>query len=553
MEDNKSLISNKKGDVAVRVDCLIEARYQLSAKGNDVIDMVTMQIKEDNNLRYEIKLNDYVNYYIDRESIKNNLSRDFESIVNMFRNRGVNIKTENGEAYYPWFSKIEYINSGKILVDLHPDMKYLLLSSKRGIYYDIKYTMNLTNEYAKKYYYCCKLFDTSNADKKSGWRIDKIDDLKRKLAVPKSYIENPSLFKQKVLEVAKYQINNYSDIVIEYQEKKTGNKTTHITTTIRKKSKDELQEVDSKILNVNFDKQAPKELDEPLRIVILRMAEPYCDIVKKGLENKYKGVEGEQLKNLKKEMAEILGMTVRNIDRYININYKLIDEFIEWFDKKFITLGIADEYSKQTLELQRKQYKKMKNNISKMEAYLCDELVELLRECKISYNAAEKYSKLTVENQLAYYNKIMKSINVVDVDYKEIDKGMPNKKEKLIIQPNFINDEVCSTEVVMDYIDKVKNIIKEITFKEISDKSAEEIYKCAINHKEYGTDPIGLINEVAEYAKTQKIDSNLVGWFKATTQNFERPIKSLKKDKFNSFEQRSYNFDDLEKKLLGWD
>ena len=38
--------------------------------------------------------------------------------------------------------------------------------------------------------------------------------------------------------------------------------------------------------------------------------------------------------------------------------------------------------------------------------------------------------------------------------------------------------------------------------------------------------------------------------YKKENKNYSTPVK---KDKFNDFEQRNYDFEELEKKLLGWD
>ena len=57
----------------------------------------------------------------------------------------------------------------------------------------------------------------------TGWRIDKIDDLKYKLGCPESY-KNYAIFKQKVLDMAFKEINKSGDIKFKYESIKKGRK-----------------------------------------------------------------------------------------------------------------------------------------------------------------------------------------------------------------------------------------------------------------------------------------------------------------------------------------
>ena len=117
-------------------------------------------------------------------------------------------------------------------------------------------------------------------------------------------------------------------------------------------------------------------------------------------------------------------------------------------------------------------------------------------------------------------------------------------------------DEVSITVVENiedDIIAEIRNIIKRVCNKDTTYKAANEIYKAASKHKEYANKTLELIEEVAHYSLTQNVKNGLVGWFKTTAENYEKPIKTAKQLKFNNFKGRDYDYDDLEKKLLGWD
>ena len=65
---------------------------------------------------------------------------------------------------------------------------------------------------------------------------------------------------------------------------------------------------------------------------------------------------------------------------------------------------------------------------------------------------------------------------------------------------------------------------------------------------------INIIKE--KYALSQKVSKigNIVGWMiKAIKEDYTIPKGKVKVGSFNDYEQRDYDFDALEKKLLGWD
>ena len=180
----------------------------------------------------------YVDDY--KKLIKTNTSniyRDFKKAVKSFeKSKGVNIKVENSkgdeeEIYFAWFSKIHYKDrEGKIEVNIDIDFKKILYEVKKKILYDISYPLNMKSSYSQRVYYYAKSYEDT------GWRLDCIDDLIRKLEAPTSY-NNFANFKKFVLEKAKEEINEISDIIYDYEPIKSGRKVTHIRSTIKSKNK----------------------------------------------------------------------------------------------------------------------------------------------------------------------------------------------------------------------------------------------------------------------------------------------------------------------------
>ena len=59
-------MENKKGGdlICKRPETIIEARFSLTKRQNDVLDMVFSSIEDDNKLRYEIDVVKYSNFII---------------------------------------------------------------------------------------------------------------------------------------------------------------------------------------------------------------------------------------------------------------------------------------------------------------------------------------------------------------------------------------------------------------------------------------------------------------------------------------------------------
>ena len=204
---------------AIRPDSLIEARHNLTAKENNIIDLVLNTIKDDAKYKYEIDIEKYKKIYNHGST---NIYRDLKNATDdIFENHNkfyIKDRLTGRERKFVWFSMIEYIpQKGKILFEVADTLKKMMLEMKKRIYYRIEYPINFKSLYSKRIYYMLKSFEDT------GWRIDKIDDLKYKLGCPESY-KNYAIFKQKVLDMAFKEINKSGDIKFKYEPIKKGRK-----------------------------------------------------------------------------------------------------------------------------------------------------------------------------------------------------------------------------------------------------------------------------------------------------------------------------------------
>lgn len=215
---------NKKGGdlICIRPDSIVEARFKLTKKQNDIMDMVFANINDDDKLEYEIDLRKYVELYNVKD--KSDIYGELKKAVKSFEGKGFRLtsKENDREDYFSWFSRISYLNGeGRIIVELGYTLKKLLLEVKRATFYNIQYSLNFNSIYSKRLYYYLKLYEDT------GIRIDNIDILRSKLECPKGY-KNFADFNRYVLTPAYEEINGNSDIEFEFERIKTGRKVTSI-------------------------------------------------------------------------------------------------------------------------------------------------------------------------------------------------------------------------------------------------------------------------------------------------------------------------------------
>lgn len=150
--------------------------------------------------------------------------------------------------------------------------------------------------------------------------------------------------------------------------------------------------------------------------------------------------------------------------------------------------------------------------------------------------------------------KAKKEINLqsdISFEFEEIKTGRKVTSLKFYIKSNVYDKAKKETAVSLEedkdlnYIDEVKLILDE----KITSLQAKQIYDAAKGN-------IDLIKEMykrSDYNK--KPIKNIVGWLiDAVSVNYDDPIEKIKTkvDRFNDFPQRSYDFEKLESKLLGY-
>lgn len=478
-ETNKPFRIGK--DIAIRSKAIIEAKYSLTAKENDLVDMLLAEIEpHDGKLEYEISVKKYKKFYKVKEV--DNIYMKLSEAVKSIEPKRIYSKDINEKISYAWFPKIEYVEKeGKIKLELHKDIKKAMVDFKSCIYYNLKYSIPLKTDYSKRYYYFCKQFV------KTGCLIQSIEDLRDKIEIGDKY-KGYFDFKRYVLDPSKQEINQKSDLKIDYIELKNDKlnkrKVTHIKTIIHMKNEDELNSIQYDIKNNN---------QSNIRIDIIKLYDKY----KSDLNNA----------EAKKEIAKQLDISVKTVSRYITFSNNLIDPLLNLLDENKLSIREATSLSKMDKEEQKKELKNILISI---------ETKEKLKEFKKNNVKTIKEKKI-----------------VVDVDY---------------IEENISEDNTL--------IHKIKSLFKTELNQDIDENEAYKFLECAKKHEKYGSEPLDLIKEVVEYSKVQDISVNLIKWFESTLKNYTRPIKKYSKKgklRFDNFKGRDTDYNEIEKKLLGWD
>lgn len=207
-------------EVAFRPQTIIEARYDLDRRQNDILDILLGIVGEgddtEENTRYEINIGDVKHLYNLQD--ESNAYSYLQKAVKKFEGLGFRLKEDEGtDIYYPWFSKIKYQkkrgdeNRSKIVLDLHPEVKEMIMSAKQGAYYRIEYPLNLTKKYSKRLYYLLKDKETFNG----GVFVISFDELRKMMKIPESYANGN--VKREILDKPYEEINGNTDISFEYE------------------------------------------------------------------------------------------------------------------------------------------------------------------------------------------------------------------------------------------------------------------------------------------------------------------------------------------------
>ncbi|MGL5152164.1 MAG: ParB N-terminal domain-containing protein [Clostridium sp.] len=325
-------------------------------------------------------------------------------------------------------------------------------------------------------------FEDIKVNEKNFYNVKNLDDLTRSIE------ENGLMHNIEVLEVLDGEKKSFKILSGErrYQAIKrlreaTGSPKYDYVPCKVIKGLDEIEE-EIHLIKGNSDTRILSE--EEKRLQIKRLNELYT---LKGEHSK--GDNGRKLIP-KKEIAKELQMSQRTVERYTNVNEKLIPELQEFFDNKVISLTDADKFAKfdeemqySVLEILRNQNKISKEQIEtiKEENQRLSEEKELKeKQLKEKEVLIEEYQKEGEEIKDALRDKEEEKKALLDKLKREIEEENKEEVERLEGALNALNTE--SRELAKKEKELSKNnkkLLKQIEELEkksrLSDKEAIKI------------------------------------------------------------------------------
>lgn len=240
------------------------ARYEMSACEMDIFFCLLSELKHDNNnLVFEIPIGQIEeqtgrkwNYQQLKESTKKLNGKVFEN------------ETEKSYFHGTIISNAEYIKgTGRVEIEISSKVKpYLLDLKEKFTSYRLQAVLNLTSKYAKRIYQLASQWKSKGEVQYTISELKCMLHLKDPKGVfPEQYIKI-SQFKDKVLEVAKNQINEHTELEIDYKLHKKGRAFHSVTFFIRSKAP-KLKPVDFKESTKNQKNNRIIEIAKELGIV----------------------------------------------------------------------------------------------------------------------------------------------------------------------------------------------------------------------------------------------------------------------------------------------
>ncbi|MFQ7001583.1 MAG: phage replisome organizer N-terminal domain-containing protein [Clostridium sp.] len=143
-----------------------------------------------------------------------------------------------------------------------------------------------------------------------------------------------------------------------------------------------------------------------------------------------------------------------------------------------------------------------------------------------------------------YREKIKKE--KLELKNGQMSELCPPKLEKETEIKQEIEQEIEQEE---EYIQQIKNIISVVV--NATTTEAKTILKVA--QKYNPSNPVEIIKEKIEVLATGNYRNYIASLIQAIKDNWQPPKACNRKNGFNNFEARSYDYEELEKKLLGWE
>lgn len=223
--------------LVVKANKLIEARYELSLLEQKIILYAITKLDREQGQFNVISLE--LSEFMELIGTTGERYTEIREVVTKLMSKQVRIKAEGRDLVANWVSSIEYIE-GNGTVEIEFSVKltpYLLQLKNKFTRYQLKNILYLKNKYSIRIYELLKAFEGL------GKKDFTLEELKQILSCEDSYADFRN-FDRLVLSKTKQEINQHTDLDIDYEKVKRGRKVTGIRYSIQNKDSQYIRYLD---------------------------------------------------------------------------------------------------------------------------------------------------------------------------------------------------------------------------------------------------------------------------------------------------------------------
>lgn len=234
------IVETKNNLTVSKQEALVQARYSLGELAVKLMSLIISMVNKDDQVFnvYTLKVKDFSNLVgIDGRSIYENFKKAGEELME----NPIYIPKEKGFLMINWVSSFEYVeNEATIEISIDPKLiPYLIEFRNRFLKYKLRNILSLRSSYSIRLYELLK--DKYNLNKRyetsKTWEVS-VKEIRSILRIPESYnFGGSSGVRERIIEKAKDELLEHTDIKFTYKEIKTGRKVTDIKFIIKENEK----------------------------------------------------------------------------------------------------------------------------------------------------------------------------------------------------------------------------------------------------------------------------------------------------------------------------
>jgi len=453
--------------LVVKGNDLIVSRYNLTLEEQRLIVKVISMIRADDEdfKDYYVKVSDYVDLIGSKSS---NYYHQMKEFTDKLLKKPIHIPRPDGSFLScNWFSSIEYVpQKGALICCFDPKLKpYLLKLQRYFTAYRIENILQLDSKYSVRMYEILKRYENMVRTEIP------LDELREILSVPSKYLYND--IKRRILEPAKKELRQYTDIIFEFEEIKKRKKVVAIKFIIFKNNnninnKNENQHcleykknIQSK-QNVDQNKEQNKDTNQSVdRLIELIPSQEQTNSVKNYLRKVLKSYEEDYVK------LQI---------EYVNKQKKVSNY------QAYLLRAIEEDYANYTRVKQEDAKEKLR-----VQEVIKKEMLKLEEEKKHNIEVAIEREKSLI------YQEYINSLSAIDKQIilknyaekaKEIDPDLKNPNYKFSLElmiERLITEDIIKNEIYQKRLEEKRRLAETNAEDEFKREKAKIMYSAENN------------------------------------------------------------------------